>query len=746
MSSCFGCRKSSREEDTEALLPQYEDETTLQRTLHQKMHSYQMLRALSRGFMPSTEQLIINLRTLLAADVLNPENPDLSDSGRLLVKFTKRWLAEFIEMLQNKNKGDQIQDFIWFLSQSRVSLDSDDLARKASHIRSRADATAANLVTAYESFRTVGNLLLTNSDFRLFLGDLGTIGRQIFADTAFSLSGVAEEAGAKLKPSEEENKAIQKPGADEGPPPTARDLENEISDVSKVVGNGLVKTGQDAVSSLQEKVSGDQKDTLLHRLREAVVKLRKRSDYSDSVSTLGLLIKRYALAYSRAADQTISAAQNDVKTNNELDRAVRNFWSLVSSFGDAKEWKLLEKQVNRVMAHSQKDPEFEDLMTDVGSSVQKLLTDPQFFDSAEEKFQELRDKYRHMGSGSDLRKDIDDTLAQAQITFRSVLNDDDVSKLVSTTGRIFHILSPVHTATNKELIDDSIHIFVPLLIQAIQYVPIPRLEISVPEIDLLLENLVIEPGHTINNTSFLPYKLRVEIYNDLEIRKAKFRTTSNTTSLVTIKIDGLSVRAEEVGFWLRAHSGIFRLADEGIASFQLDERGIDIALDMEIGKEKLEKILTLNAVRVHVHKLSYTLRKSKFSWLAWLIKPILRPIVRKVMEKQLATAIADGIHAANRELLFARERLRATSISDPQDVRTFIKAVITRLTPAEDPDFYAAVGVTPSKGVFNGVYAPGSIVKLYELEARRAGERIDDATAKGWRNDIFDVHTNVMGS
>ncbi|KAL9047012.1 MAG: hypothetical protein Q9214_000298 [Letrouitia sp. 1 TL-2023] len=167
---------------------------------------------------------------------------------------------------------------------------------------------------------------------------------------------------------------------------------------------------------------------------------------------------------------------------------------------------------------------------------------------------------------------------------------------------------------------------------------------------------------------------------------------------------------------------------------------------MEIGKEKLEKILTLNAVRVHVHKLSYTLRKSKFSWLAWLIKPILRPIVRKVMEKQLATAIADGIHAANRELLFARERLRATRISDPQDVRTFIKAVITRLTPAEDPDFYAAVGVRPSKGVFNGVYAPGSIVKLYELEARRAGERIDDASAKGWRNDIFDVHTNVMGS
>ncbi len=602
-------------------------------------------------------------------------------------------------------------------------------------------------VLAFESLRTVGSLLLTNSDFRIFLGDLGTIGRQVFADTAFSLSEVAEEAGKKLEPSEQEGKTIKEPGSEEGPPPTAKDLGNGAADISKVVGNGFAKTGYDAISSLQDNVSGDQKETLLYRLKEAVMKLRKRNDYSDSVSTLGLLIKRYALAYSRAVDETISTAQDDVNTNPALDKAIKNFWSLISSFGDREQWQLLEQKVNKVMDHSQTDPEFENLMMDVGNSVEKLLTDPDFFDSADKKIQELREKARDVGTESSLRKDIDEALSQFQITFNSVLEDTDVSNLITTTTKIFNILSPLHAATNKDLIQDSLHVFIPLLIQAVQYIPIPRLEISVPEIDLLLENLIIEPGRTINNTSFLPYKLRIETYNDLEIRKAHtLRTTTSTTSLVTVAVNGLSVRADEVGFWLRAHSGIFRLADEGIASFQLDERGIDIALDVEIGKEKLEKILTLKAVRVHVHKLSYSLRKSKFSWLAWIIKPLLRPIVRKVLEKQLATAIADGMHAANRELLFARERLRATRISDPQDIRTFVKAIITRLTPAEDPDVYTAVGVTPSKGVFKGVYAPGSVVKLYEEEARQATERVDDATVGGgWRNEIFDVQTVMMG-
>ncbi len=556
---------------------------------------------------------------------------------------------------------------------------------------------------------------------------------------------MAEEAGKKLEPSEQDKKTIQKPGSEQGPPPTAGDLGNEVTDVSRVVADGLVKTGQDAVSSLKDHVSSDEKETLLYRLKQAVLKLRKRNDYSDSVSTIGLLIKRYAKAYSRAVDQTITTTQENVETNSEVDRAVKNFWSLMSSFGDRKQWELLEQKFDKVMQHSQSDPQFESLMGDVGNSVEKLLTDPDFFEAADKKIQELREKSKDVASESSLRKDVNDLLEQVQFTFRSVVEDEDISKLISTSTKVIDILSPVNAATNGELVDDSLHVFVPLLIKAIQYIPIPRVEVSVPEIDILLENLIIEPGRTINNTSFLPYKLRIETYNDLEIRKAKFRTKSTVTSLVTIKVDGLSFRADDVGFWLRAHSGILRLADEGIASFQLDERGIDIHMDVELGKEKLEKILTLKAVRVHVHKLSYNLRKSKFSWMAWLVKPFLRPILRKVLEKQLASAIADGLHAANRELLFARERLRATRISNPDDIRTFVKAVMARLTPEEDPDMYSAVGVRPSKGVFNGVYAPGSVVKLWDEEAARAGEVVEDNAEDGWRNEIFDVQAAMMG-
>lgn len=141
MSSCFGFRKS-RADDREPLLPQYRDDTVMQRELHQKLHTYQMIRALAKGYMPSNEQVIINLRTLLASDILNPDNPDLSDSGRQLVRYAKQWLQKFIELLQHKNSEDQIQDFIWFLTKSRIIVDVDDIAQRATRAKAKADTAA----------------------------------------------------------------------------------------------------------------------------------------------------------------------------------------------------------------------------------------------------------------------------------------------------------------------------------------------------------------------------------------------------------------------------------------------------------------------------------------------------------------------------------------------------------------------------------------------------------------------------
>lgn len=117
--------------------------------------------------------------------------------------------------------------------------------------------------------------LLTNSDFRLFLSDLNTIGRQVFADTANTLSNVAKDVAKQIEPSAEESEIVKNPGSEQGPSLIAEDLGNEVSEITDVVANSLKKTGQEAGASLKENMTRDQKDILLFRLKTAVTKLRR---------------------------------------------------------------------------------------------------------------------------------------------------------------------------------------------------------------------------------------------------------------------------------------------------------------------------------------------------------------------------------------------------------------------------------------------------------------------------------------
>ena len=339
-----------------------------------------------------------------------------------------------------------------------------------------------------------------------------------------------------------------------------------------------------------------------------------------------------------------------------------------------------------------------------------------------------------------LKEDLDALLTKLKEVLHSIPSDPDIKNLEHDSKRIADLLFPRHQNTNRELVSDSINVIVPALIKCIQYIPIPRLEVSSPFIDLLLENLILEPGKTVNNSSFLPYRFKFITQNDIEVLKGRVCTTSNLSTYVRLGFFGISVSARDIGYWLRCHSGLLRFSTEGIASFNVDQRGIDVVLDLEINKDRIEEIVTVRQVRVLIHHFDYTLNRSKLSFLAWLVKPFLRPLIRTAIEATIAVSIKDACVKLNRELLFARERLRATRIAAPDDLWTFIRAVASRLKPKRDPDVYARVGVdAPGKGVFKGRYAPGSLVKLWHEEAEVTDQRVDDYREDGWRNQIFDI-------
>lgn len=803
------CGSSSDYDDADArengerrpLLANGDEETQHQRTLHQKLHTYQMVRAIGDGYIPSTTQIAANLRRLHSDDDGDRHHQsDLSVSGQRLSALSERWIDQLITLLERKNGGDQIQDFAWCVRKARlnvdVTVDADDLGRIGSQAMYRAGQAAGYTSATYQSLQTVTTLLLTNAPFRLFLADLTAVGRDVFRDTARSLADASQQAADNVAEVPADNvDAIESAQAIDGAVPA----KETVAAVADEVVAGASRVAADAQQSVTAKlVDNDDgaRERLMGRLKEAVGTLRQRPDYATSVSTLTLLLQKYAAGYVKAAEEVVDAVEEavdeirdgpgtsgTVTTNEEADVALRNFWSFLTAFGDPEAWKKLETQFRALLDRTKGDSQQVDtFVRSAGQTLQEILTDPAFFDEPEAHLSALKKQGAELedqlassqsSSSTSIREDFDALLAQVKKTLQSVADDKDVAALASTSTRIADILWPAADGyVNTDLLSDAVSVYVPRLVKAIQYIPIPRLEIVSNDVDLLLEGLVLEPGrhHDVHApalhgapsepSSFLPYRLQVQIRNDMDIHQthvgARHGTGSSVATSATIKIKGLSVAAEDFGYVLRVHSGLFWFNDEGIASFHLDERGVDVQLDVDVVRGTADRLLKLKRVRVHIHHLDFTLRKSKVSWLAWLFTPILRPLLRTTLERQIATSIQESLQTANQELVFARERLRAATIaagggSSLETIVPVIRAVFSRFQASveENPDMDVSIGFQEgATGVFDGVYAPGSLVRVWREEAEEAQARIDEEAASGyrrdaWRNGIFDVPVDV---
>ena len=84
-------------------------------------------------------------------------------------------------------------------------------------------------------------------------------------------------------------------------------------------------------------------------------------------------------------------------------------------------------------------------------------------------------------------------LIQANRAVEAVAEDPAVSKLTNATTQLCRRAYGGFLDRKSELPTDVIQVFLPILLRYIQYIPILRLEIAAPEVDLLIENLVLEP-------------------------------------------------------------------------------------------------------------------------------------------------------------------------------------------------------------------------------------------------------------
>ena len=356
-------------ETTPLLDPESAAETQLQAGLYSKLHTYLLLRALSKGYLPSTIQASAHLRALLDTDVLNPSNTQLTPSGRRLVRDVRTLISLVAAVLETKNGRDQLQEFLWLTRRAKLGFDGGELVDAAGNAVGGLGGSAADMVSGYGALHTVADLLMSNADFRKLAADVTVLGRQVLADAAVAGGEAAKGAGETVRPTQTELENINKvePASDQDfdlLEEEPADSKSPMKDVGQVVVEGVVETAEAALESAQKELQDEGRgNALLERMKMVVLRLRGRDDYTQSVGIISVLLKRYALLYSRSVSAAASTATDGFKPNGELDMAVQNFWGLLTSFGDRAQWKALENQWHRLLQHLNVDSDLETLLT-----------------------------------------------------------------------------------------------------------------------------------------------------------------------------------------------------------------------------------------------------------------------------------------------------------------------------------------------------------------------------------------------
>ncbi|KAK5736253.1 hypothetical protein LTR17_007593 [Elasticomyces elasticus] len=172
-----------------------------EKDVNAKLQLYGIYAAFAKGKVPSNKQIDVAMNSALEWSELKNPNKKLSSEGQVLVQDLRNVIEQTKIMLLSKNDGNLLQDFIW------QTQHLDQAAAGTPNAPIDKDTAKQHGNQALEGLRTLGELLITNGQFRKLLSDATVLLRDIAGDAA-------SKTADKVKPSEDRLNMLDEPAPD----------------------------------------------------------------------------------------------------------------------------------------------------------------------------------------------------------------------------------------------------------------------------------------------------------------------------------------------------------------------------------------------------------------------------------------------------------------------------------------------------------------------------------------------------
>lgn len=283
----------------------------------------------------------------------------------------------------------------------------------------------------------------------------------------------------------------------------------------------------------------------------------------------------------------------------------------------------------------------------------------------------LRDRYRdHTNRIIDEAKFLADQFDQ----------DPHNKAFAQSLEKLFHDLGTDESGKpvfKKHLLEDISNVIVPGIFEHTRYVPLPRIEVSDPMIDAVVENLVIESDNLAPNV--------IEFGSDNYFRWGRKKISNKHDNKIMISASGVQMDLRDVSYYVKKKQGFPSITDKGVMDIYLGGEGFSFKIAASNAHKKdRQHFAKIDKVTVDVKNLKIKIKQSDHKLLFSIAKPILlkvmRPVIQKVLEKQIRDSFTQAdayVYDIHQEAQRAVDRAKANP--DPDNVSNIYKEYVTAI-------------------------------------------------------------------
>ncbi|KAK4106320.1 hypothetical protein N658DRAFT_460777 [Parathielavia hyrcaniae] len=778
--------------------------------VNRKLQIYGIVSAFQTGKVPSNDQIDVALNSFLGSKPLASPSQKLSPEGQALVADVKEVVTQAKHLLLSKNDGNLLQDFIWQTQQfdpKAVSAPGAPVNKEQAQqhrdqaldgLRTLGTLIISNgqfrklLKDATTLFRDMAADAATNAADRTRpkQEDLEQIDRPAQDNTwhdapDFSKGSMKDKFHNYYKSNPKEDaRAAGTEGASTAHPDGSsdpRDLastaarDNQTGASSGANAAGGAAATKDAVKRnmmdnvddetkekakarrdeyrerarnyLNRKVPQNRRDQAVWRLKKMVLECQQHPDYQQAIQTLLNLAEEYgdhANRLARGGTGTVKDARSG------LAQAESDFKTLIERFANGTSSDDLWDSIHTIYEDADRDPQLKNWFKSLNQYIRRCLQEQGYIldDDSNHQWNRLydegtyllRDKYRgHTDRVLDEMKFLADQFDQ----------DLQNKAFANSLTKLFNDLGNDENGKptfKPHLIKDLTEVILPAIFENVAYIPVPRIEFSDHQADVVIENLVLE------SDNFMPNVL--EIASENYMRFGRKKITSSSKHSVDVKVAGIQMDLRDVSYYIKRKQGFPSITDQGVADFLLAGDGFTFRMKLSTpDKKDQNSFFKIDKVDVSVKHLNIKLVQSNHKMLFGLFKPLMLKVLRPGLEKALEKAIKDQAAKMDGYLFQIKQeadRALEQAREDPEHVPNIYNRYATaaqkrvlqgkQKAQAASADKKVNYAITKEDSIFPHIHLPGGISsKATEYkELSRKGDK--------WESPVFSIGSAAKSS